>query len=656
MSCFFCGVKWKPALAVTAFLPLALASHAQSAQAGVSTALANKTMVAHLEAKAGKPELEVDDVETHRTFKLPELFTITLKDGSILQSSSLQWNHSFSPDATNAGSTTPSACAEFQDQRAQASFKWCLLAKPDSGYMRERLTIRAAGQDLAMTDVKLLDLRDADAHVSGSVKGSPIVDGRMFFGFEHPLSWSKVVNGEVEAGITRVLPLQKGQSVTYSAVMGTAETGQMRRAFLAYVEAERPRPYKPFLHYNSWYDIGYENRYSEADAVDRIHAFGHELVEKRGVQLDSFLFDDGWDNPNSFWSFNSGFPDGFTNAANAAATIHAGIGVWLSPWGGYDKEKIERIRYGKAHGYEIIHDGYALSGPKYYRDFSKVCLDMVDRYNVNQFKIDGTGNADSVFPGSAFDSDFDAAIHLIDQIRKEKPGVFINLTTGTYASPFWLFYADSIWRGGEDHDFDGVGTQRQRWITYRDEQTYRNIVLRGPLFPLNSLMLHGMIYAKQAKDLDTDLKNDFPDEVQSYFGSGTQLQEMYITPSLLSVTNWDILANAAKWSRANANILKDTHWIGGDPGKLQVYGWAAWAPSGWIITLRNPSNVEQSYDLNLKTALELPQGAPSSFAVEQPFSGTAQASLRWNAGRAISIRLKPFEVRTFESGASETRR
>ena len=125
-------------------------------------------------------------------------------------------------------------------------------------------------------------------------------------------------------------------------------------------------------------------------------------------------------------------------------------------------------------------------------------MEMVGRYDVNQFKFDGTGNADRVFPGSAFDSDFDAAIHLIGSIRKEKPGTFINLTTGTYPSPFWLFYADSIWRGGEDHYFDGVGSSRQRWITYRDEQVYRNIVLGGPLFPLNSLMLHGMIYAKQA--------------------------------------------------------------------------------------------------------------------------------------------------------------
>ena len=33
---------------------------------------------------------------------------------------------------------------------------------------------------------------------------------------------------------------------------------------------------------------------------------------------------------------------------------------------------------------------------------------------------------------------------------------------------------------------------------------------------------------------NTDPGNDFPNEVRSYFGTGTQLQEMYITPSLLT--------------------------------------------------------------------------------------------------------------------------
>ena len=62
----------------------------------------------------------------------------------------------------------------------------------------------------------------------------------------------------------------------------------------------------------------------------------------------------------------------------------------------------------------------------------------------------------------------------------------------------------------------------------------KNVVQNGPLYPLNSLMLHGMIYAQHHRDLDKDPGNDFRNEVRSYFGTGTQLQEMYITPSLLT--------------------------------------------------------------------------------------------------------------------------
>jgi hypothetical protein len=205
---------------------------------------------------------------------------------------------------------------------------------------------------------------------------------------------------------------------------------------------------------------------------------------------------------------------------------------------------------------------------------------MIDRFGVNQFKFDGTGNADRVFPDGAFDSDFDAAIHLSERTREEKSGIFFNLTAGTHPSPFWVFYADSIWRGGEDSDFAGEGTWRQRWITYRDEQVYGNLVQNAPLYPLNSLMLHGIIYAKQAEHLYDDPGNNLAEEVQTYFGSGTQLQELYVTPSLLSSKDWDLIAKSAEWSRQRDAILKDTHWVGGDPGKLEVYGWAAWSPDG----------------------------------------------------------------------------
>jgi hypothetical protein len=608
--------------------------------------------------------LHVHDGVSGRTIDIGEAFVLVLKDKTLLRSTAMR----VSAVSDSTASSDPhrdlrakheqvqppsGLCWNFSSPTVGAELNWCVIVRPGSNYVRQLLSITAVKEDLPIAEVRLLDFRDAGAHVSGLVMGSPVVDQNMFFGIEHPLSINTVLDGNVKTSLFRDLALRSGQSVVYSSVFGTSHPGQLRRAFLAYIESERPRPYKPFLHYNSWFDLGYGNRFDEAGALDRVNAFGQQLVVARHVQLDSFLFDDGWDDPHTLWGFDSGFPHGFTKTGEAAAQYRAGVGVWLSPWGGYQEQKKQRVAYGHEHGFEILNDGFALSGPKYFQRFQQTCLDMIDRYNVNQFKFDGTGNADRVFPGSTFDSDFDAAIHLIERLRQEKPSIFINLTTGTTASPFWLFYADSIWRGGADHDFSGVGSQRQRWITYRDAQTYKNIVRQGPLFPLNSLMLHGIIYASHAKDLATDPNGDFADEVHSYFGSGTQLQEMYITASLLSPTNWDTLAAAARWSRAHAETLRDTHWIGGDPDQLQVYGWAAWSPRMGIITLRNPSQEAQSFNVDVARVFELEQADPADFKVHSVWSvvqGWGKNQEReMHTGKTLSIRLAPFEVVTLEA-------
>lgn len=603
-----------------------------------------------------------DDL-SDRTIAVSEAFVLIMKDQSVLRSTEMKMSAISDvavPDPhrslrhTNDAEPQPlRSCWNFATQEAAVEMQWCLVARSGSGYVRELLRVTAKDKDMPIAEVRMLEFTDAGAHVEGTVKGSPIVDRTMFFGIEHPLSVSAVQSGEVRSSLFRDLPLRAGQTITYSAVIGTAATGQLRRAFLTYLEAERPRPYAPFLHYNSWFDLGYGNRFDEAGVLDRINTFGQELSVKRHVQLDSFLLDDGWDDTHTLWGFNPGFPDGLTKAVAAASKYNAGIGVWLSPWGGYDEEKKQRIAYGQTHGFEILNDGYALSGPKYFERFQDTCLAMVKKYNVNQFKFDGTGNADKVFPGSAFDSDFDAAIHLIERLRQEKPDLFINLTTGTTASPFWLFYADSIWRGGEDHSFSGEGTARQRWITYRDAQTYKNIVQQGPLFPLNSLMLHGVIFANKADDLSGDPDDDFADEVHSYFGSGTQLQEMYITPSLLSPANWDTLAEAARWSRSRAETLKDTHWLGGDPERLQIYGWAAWSPRMGILTLRNPSKATQTFQVETTHAFQLQPADPAIYRLRIVWDSAnalkKQIPQQLRKDGVLAVKLAPFEVVTFEA-------
>jgi hypothetical protein len=56
-----------------------------------------------------------------------------------------------------------------------------------------------------------------------------------------------------------------GESYAASLVTGFVPKGQLRRGFLlGYLERERAHPYRPFLHYNSWYDLGYFNKYNEA--------------------------------------------------------------------------------------------------------------------------------------------------------------------------------------------------------------------------------------------------------------------------------------------------------------------------------------------------------------------------------------------------------
>jgi hypothetical protein len=600
----------------------------------------------------------VDDLITHRPIPIDrDVFILSFRDHDVIRSSQMKVLNtpqirslSAIPGSSNLAERFAGReiSVDLEDETEHLHVRWHAILRDGSNYLRSEVTVRAIDQDVPVTEIRLVGSVSADAKVVGTVKGSPSIDRDEFLAFEHPLSMCAVEQAVLTCSLKRELPIRPGQSATYSAVIGVTRPGQLRRDFLNYLERERAHPYRTFLHYNTWYDLGYFGRYDEAGVLDRINTFGRELTKKRAVKLDSFLLDDGWDDSTNLWHFNPGFPDGLQRVTATAAEYGAEPGMWLSPWGGYGQPKQQRLDSAHHSGYETYQGGLALSGPHYFDYFRKVCLDFIDPYGVNQFKFDGTGNANRVIPGSTFDSDFDAAISLISELRLYKPDLYVNLTTGTYPSPFWLRYADSIWRGGDDHDFAGVGTARQRWITYRDGDTYEHVVKAGPLFPLSSLMLHGLIYAQHAKNLSSDPGHDFADEVHSYFGTGTQLQEMYITPSLLSAHDWDVLAAAAKWSRENAEVLRDTHWIGGDPRKLEVYGWAAWSPAKGIVTLRNPSDQAQVFLLDVSRAFELPSGAAHSFRVSKVWnSGSAPKNLV--GGRTQKIELKPFEVLALEA-------
>jgi len=123
-----------------------------------------------------------------------------------------------------------------------------------------------------------------------------------------------------------------------------------------------------------------------------------------------------------------------------------------------------------------------------------------------------------------------------------------------------------------------------------------------------------------------------------------------LMPQKLTPEDWGNLAEAAKWSRVNADVLVDTHWIGGDPGKEEVYGWACWAPHKGIVTLRNPDDRTQEFALDVQDAFELPAGAPSKYVLKSPWAEDQQRpTLRAAAGASVAIHLRPFEILTLEA-------
>ncbi len=349
--------------------------------------------------------------------------------------------------------------------------------------------------------------------------------------------------------VERTNVLRPGEMISEWAVIGVSPEKQNRRAFQFYLERERARPYKQFLHYNCWWDITDDgaSSFTSEQMLEKMYAWNKKFIEPFGVQLNSFVFDDGWDNLDSLWYFDPvKFPNGFAPQAELCKKYNSGIGVWMSPFGGYLENQRRRVESAHREGLETNEKGLSLAGGNYYNRFLERSLDMLNNYKVNYFKYDGVGGSNPNYL-----PDMEAGTRLIKTLRKHNPNVYVNITVGSWPSPFWLKYADCTWRGSGDLHLAGEGSRTQQFMTYRDGTLYNNIVKKAPYYPLNSIMTVGIAYANLGHPIKciNDSIDDFSDMVWSFFGGGSSLQELYISHDRMKPEFWPILAEAAKWAK-----------------------------------------------------------------------------------------------------------
>lgn len=421
--------------------------------------------------------------------------------------------------------------------------------------------------------------------------------------------------------------LQTTDTFYVSSVIGMVAPGQLRRSFLSYHERERAVPWRSFVLYNSWYELNIKRndnpyplkRMTEQQCLPILDAWENKLYKPYGISIDAFVWDDGWDDFNSLWDFHIGFPQGFSNLSAKAQEQKSGIGTWLGPVGGYGASKAQRLSYwNKTHSPSIKN--FQLSNKEYFDAFTGRCSQMINDYDMRYFKFDGISDYFRA-TGPKNEEDAEGILKVLSTLRKKSENIFFNCTVGTWASPFWLQYGDAIWR--QEDDFGKIGKQgnsREKWITYRDKLVYQNFVKNSPLCPINSLMTHGLIVTqhgfpnKMSYDNSTSTFNEIVKEMRCAFACGSSMVELYLDNDLMSAIGgndklWDELASCITWHRNNADVLADTHWVGGNPwdgSKANIYGWAAWNENKSTLALRNPSGFTQTLKTNLRSALDIP--------------------------------------------------
>jgi hypothetical protein len=603
-----------------------------------------------------------EDKETNESMKFNDaaLFELTVNNSTVLTSNdfnlvglpSISILH-VDPNSARYADKFPGKkiSADIESQVFGLKVHWEASLRDGSNYAKQVFAFTMK-DSTKISKIKLLNFPlEMKVRKEGEVDGSPLVHNTMFFALEHPLCKTEQSPTHISSYLSTLIPVM-------STAWGTTPVNQLRRGFLYYTERERRQPYHQILHYNSWFDISWRDRnLNEEVCLDRINVFGDSLITKRHVALDAFLFDDGWDDIKTLWAFNSGFPNGFTKLQKAAESLNSSLGVWISPIGGYHAKQISRLKFGNMQQppFETTKLGFSVAGPIYYKRIKEVTSSFVKNYGISMFKFDGMAvsgeqtNDLAVSSGAdgSYQKEVEAFLKLINELTSLKPDLYMSLTTGTWPSVYWLFYGDNIWHGGDDTGMVGEGSHRQQWINFRDAATYKYVVKRAPLYPLNSLMSDGICIADNGYPGKFEMDDkDISDEIWSFFATGTNLQELYVNPHKLNTANWDCLARAAKWARENQSILTDVHWIGGDPANNEVYGMAAWSTKKSVLMLRNPSGQEKTIELKVAEAFEIPDHQKNDFVF---YDATTSGQRPVIQGKSVFFKMKPFEVKVFNA-------
>lgn len=523
-------------------------------------------------------------------------------------------------------------------------------ADPTAGVVRKRASLRGRGR---LDEVELehwagpavagFDRPEGTAPLEPNAGppglGQPVFGPGWFAGVEHPGAENLVGPSGWRGTIAYPVELGPVPLVTPPAVVGAGDVD----SFWDYLDRRRPNPPRQVVLTNNWYHLGAPGALTQGAVAAEAAGF-RQVSAATGLAFDFHCLDDGWDGE---WEPGTGLwgrlaPPGFPGGPDAVieAVAPARLGLWVSPFGGYDARQRARVAWAAGQGYEI-EDGYRLlctAGDRYRRHL----LDALSAWTaagVGYWKLDGVrfGCPDGGHGHGRRTDQIDRFTSLLDRVREARPGVVVAFTSGSHPSPWWLPHADFLWRGGlDDTSVAGPGSRLDRFDTYIDTclDAYR-----ASAVPVSSLVTFSVVESAAVAYRDVDAgPGGWERHCWLAVGRGTLHHDLYVDPGTLGAAEWAVLARALAWGRANQAVLARSRLVLGAPAAGEVYGFAARGDGRATVCLRNPAGRRQRVDADLAALAGL---AP------------ARARTVWGrpvpaTGGPVRLTLDPFEVLVVE--------
>jgi hypothetical protein len=553
---------------------------------------------------------------TRQTFTLPsELFHIKFDDGSIISSSVMDLKYIKSA----AGSIGILFSSE---DGLYVSVLYTLNKK--SHYLRKQISLlqkTGAGKRIIYAGLENWqgvkcgwNSPQPDALPYGS---HPVWCETLWTGVEFVTAFNEFnpdgfILGSRPGGITA----GPGWTHLHSTVTGVAEKGRARDSFLKYIDDIRISPPRMVACYNSWWTLPKVVR--QSDNLALIKELRAGMYDRHGLFFDIVTTDMGWSNPRSIWEIDrSVLPQGFDDIRGIVEPAGGRLGIWMSPSETYPP--VCDYEWAEKNGYTVVSSdtkklpgarlGLSLADPKYRSETKEQLKKLIRENNLGHIKYDGfkamefsphhnlLPGEDSVEPLAGY------SLELLSTSKEADPKLVTEPTymnsIYNYISPWIIKFSDTVWANAEDCVV-GIGPApeyRESHTNAREYMVFRTI--DQIWLPQNAMQYFDIIHV--------DDNEGFANHAAMAFGRGRFFISTYLNPKLMSDDDWRIYIGLLRWAKNNSDILRNTEVIRSHVENGEPYLYAHWLENRGILAVRNPSNENSEYHIDLKKT-----GAPAT--------------------------------------------